>query len=296
MKPTRPSFTAAFVATCRGLAPLLPESAQLALDPYGLRVLGERAEQWMSALMAAPAPVRALAWGPMLPMLPWTLYMQVRTRVLDDALRAFLASGGRQVVILGAGFDARGWRMREALGDAIVYEVDHPATAALKRERFGAHPGVRPLSWNFESTPMSSLPDALASLGHRRDQRTFTLWEGVTMYLTREAFGATLDAVRAYSAARSALAFNYVDRALIDRASIATSAVRAVVRAVGEPFRLGFSPDELRATLSEHGFRVESDRGFEERARELLGERWARVVRRGRRIALVERTTTVIAR
>jgi protein PhnA len=39
---------------------LLPKSAQLALDPSGLRVLRERAEQWIAALMAAPVPVRAV--------------------------------------------------------------------------------------------------------------------------------------------------------------------------------------------------------------------------------------------
>jgi methyltransferase (TIGR00027 family) len=294
MRPERPSFTAAFVAACRGLAPLLPARAQLALDPYGMRVLGARAERWVAKLADAPGPVRALAWAPMLPMFPWALYMQVRTRVIDDALRAFVAGGGRQVVILGAGFDARGWRLREALGDVIVYEVDHPATAALKRERFGAHPFVRALPWNFERDPMPSLVDRLAELGHHRDERTLTLWEGVTMYLTPEAFSATLDAVRAYSAPRSELAFNYIDRALIDRPSVAATVVRAVVRAVGEPFKLGFAPDALRETLREHGFRVLRDRGFEEYAHTLLGERWARVVRRGRRIALVERTATVV--
>lgn len=114
------------------------------------------------------------------------------------------------------------------------------------------------------------------------------------MYLTPEAFSQTLDAVRAYSAERSELAFNYIDRALIERPSLAASTVTAVVRAVGEPFKLGFSPEALREQLREHGFRVEADRGFEEYARELLGDRWARVVRRGRRIALVERTATAV--
>ena len=35
------------------------------------------------------------------------LYMQVRTRVLDDALLAFVRGGGAQIVLLGAGFDCR---------------------------------------------------------------------------------------------------------------------------------------------------------------------------------------------
>jgi O-methyltransferase involved in polyketide biosynthesis len=53
--------------------------------------------------------------------------MQVRTRLLDDAVRNFIDAGGRQLVLLGAGFDCRALRMPE-LDCAQVFEVDHPAT------------------------------------------------------------------------------------------------------------------------------------------------------------------------
>ena len=59
------------------------------------------------------------------------------------------------------------------------------------------------------------LPARLAAAGHDPARPTFTLWEGVTMYLTREALDATLDAVRDYSAPGSVVAFNYADRALV---------------------------------------------------------------------------------
>lgn len=294
MKSERPSFTAAFVATCRGLAPLLPERARLVTDPYGLSVLGPAAETAVDAVARAPAAVRALAWVPMLPMLPWALYMQVRTKVLDDALQSFLAAGGTQVVILGAGFDARAWRLREALGDTVVYEVDHPATARAKRQRFGDHERVRALAFDFETDTLASLPARLEALGHRADAPTFTLWEGVTMYLTEQAFEATLDAVAAYSARGSQLAFNYIDRAIVDRPAPSARAVAAIVSAVGEPFKLGFSPAALATALARHGFHIEDDRGFDEHASRLLPAPWSRVVRRGRRIAVAERTATAV--
>jgi methyltransferase (TIGR00027 family) len=294
MKPERPSLTAAFVAACRGLAPLLPERARLVTDPYGLRVLGPLAEATVDALSRAPAPLRTLAWGPMLPMLPWAIYMQVRTRVLDDALRRFLAEGGAQVVILGAGFDARAWRLGDSLGDTVVYEVDHPATGRAKRARFGEQHRVRALSFDFERDALSSLPERLEALGHRREAPTFTLWEGVTMYLTEQAFEATLGAVRDYSAPRSKLAFNYVDRAIVERPSFAARAVSAIVSAVGEPFKLGFTPPTLASLLARYGLAVEEDLGFDEHAARLLPEPWARVVRAGRRIAVAERTATAV--
>lgn len=292
VKPHRASVTARFVAACRGLGSLLPDSARLVEDPFGARVLGGALASAVGALARAPMPLRLLVWAPLWPMLPWTLYMQVRTRVLDDALRVFVARGGRQLVILGAGFDARGWRLQSDLRGATVFEVDHPATHAAKRALFGDDGAVRALAWDFECEGTRALPERLASIGHDAAEPSFTIWEGVTMYLTPEAFDSTLDAVQRYSAAGSGLAFNYVERSLIDRPSIPARVVATVVRAVGEPFKLGFAPDELCERLAKKGFRVHEDRELSDIAGELLGERWRAVAASGRRFALVERTAT----
>jgi Leucine carboxyl methyltransferase len=50
---------------------------------------------------------------------------------IDDAIRT---AASPQVVILGAGLDGRAWRVSE-LADAIVFEVDHPDSQRMKRER-----------------------------------------------------------------------------------------------------------------------------------------------------------------
>lgn len=292
MKAHRASVTARFVAACRGLGPLLPDSARLVEDPFGARVLGGALASAVRVLSKAPMPLRLAMWAPLLPLLPWTLYMQVRTRVIDDALRAFVARGGRQLVILGAGFDARGWRLRDDLRGATVFEVDHPATHAAKRSLFGDDGAVRALAWDFESEGTGALPERLASIGHDPSQPSFTIWEGVTMYLTPEAFDSTLEAVQRYSAPGSGLAFNYVERSLIDRPSLPARVVGAVVRAVGEPFKLGFAAQELRELLAAKGFCVRDDRELSDIAGELLGDRWRAVAAGGRRFALVERTAT----
>jgi len=218
----------------------------------------------------------------------------VRTRFFDDALAGFVRGGGRQVVILGAGFDARAARLDATLGDARVFEVDHPATQAAKRAALDP-PRVTWLAWDFERDPMSELPARLAAAGHDPSRPTFTLWEGVTMYLSRAALDATLDAVRAYSAGGSALAFNYADRALVERPGAAEAVMLGFVRAVGEPFRAGFDPPEAAAWAAEHGFVVRDDRSFAELARALLPAPWWRLVRLGRRAATAERSAVVHA-
>ena len=107
-----PSLTAAWVALSRTLGRTLPRSAQLADDPYGARFIGPR-----TAFVAAHVPAVAA-----LPFWPFALYMQIRTRVIDDVLRAFVAGGGRQVLILGAGYDCRAARFARELADARVFE------------------------------------------------------------------------------------------------------------------------------------------------------------------------------
>jgi methyltransferase (TIGR00027 family) len=296
MQPRRASFTARFVAASRGLSPLLPSALRLVDDPHGVAFASPVLGALVGAAARLPAAVRALAWGPLLPMLPWAVYMQVRTRFFDDATAGFVRGGGRQVVILGAGFDARATRLRDLLGEARVFEVDHPATQEEKVSALAGAPSrATYLAWDFERDPMTGLPARLAAAGHDPSRPTFTLWEGVTMYLSREALDATLDAVRAYSAPGSVVAFNYADRGLVEHPGAATRAVLWFVRKVGEPFRTGLEAAEVATWAAAHGFTVRDDRSFLELARALLPTPWWRLVRFGRRVATAERSAVVRA-
>src|SRR5512144_2791621 len=58
--------------------------------------------------------------------------MALRTAAIDAAVRDAIADGTTQLVILGAGYDGRAWRMPELSG-VKVFEVDHPATQGDKR-------------------------------------------------------------------------------------------------------------------------------------------------------------------
>lgn len=293
MRSHHASLTATFVAICRSLAPLLPPKAQLVQDPYGIRLAGPMAGKFLHWLERRPAPVHAMVWGTIWPVLPWALYMQIRTRVLDDALLNFLKQGGRQVVILGAGFDARALRLNEYLDSTVVYEIDHPATQAEKHRIFGHTKTVRYLAWDFEKDSMEELPRRLVELGHDTGRPTFTLWEGVTMYLSQEAIEATLTAIRGYSAPGSQVALNYIDRELLEQRSPLSELVRGVVAVVGEPFQSSFYPDELSTLVKNYGFSIQKDDSFADLARDFLPEPWSRLVHGGRRLALSERTAVI---
>ncbi len=284
----KPSRTARFVAVTRALGALLPDEAQLADDPFGARVAGGGVARVAALARQAPRlrPLLRMAAAPMLPMIA---YMQVRTRLIDDVVRRFVGAGGAQLVLLGAGFDARAARLADVLDGARVFEVDHPATQALKRARFGDLPSTF-VPWDFERDQMAGLGERLRALGHEAARPTLTIWEGVTMYLTEPAIADTVAAVRSWSAPRSQLCLSYVDRRQLERPRLATRLVTATVRLWGEPWRFGWDPAELPAWMGAHGFGLVSDEDVDAAGRRLLPPRFARLLRRtgDRHIAVAE--------
>ena len=80
------------------------------------------------------------------------------------------------------------------------------------------------------------------------------------MYLTEPAIDASLRAIRAWSAApASRLAMTYFAKSRISGRRSRRARVQAVVARVGEPWRLGWVPDELPAYLAQRGWSMVRD-------------------------------------
>lgn len=114
--------------------------------------------------------------------------MIVRTKFVDEKLEAAVRDGATQFVILGAGWDTRAYRMPELLRDVRIFEIDQPPTQNWKRRRAvetlgPPPPNVTYLPIDFRTqTP----EQVLATAGYDPKQKTFFLWEGVTMYLPEQ--------------------------------------------------------------------------------------------------------------
>jgi methyltransferase (TIGR00027 family) len=116
-----------------------------------------------------------------------------RTRFIDEALVEAIEDGIEQVVILGAGFDCRAYRLSN-LERARIFEVDHPDTLTAKREHLrralrGLPPHVVFAEIDFNQ---QQIKDVLAASSFDSARRTFFIWEGVTNYLSEQAVDATL--------------------------------------------------------------------------------------------------------
>jgi methyltransferase (TIGR00027 family) len=284
----RPSQTAAFVAAWRALGAYLPPETRLCHDPLGwtfsprlvarLRPIAERFPAATGRLLLA-SPLRRLL-----------LWIQLRTRAIDDMALDFARSGGRQIVLLGAGFDSRSLRLGPELEGARFFEVDHPGTQARKRailESSGLEPNAHFVPWDFERDPLGQLPSTLRSQGLDPERPSLTIWEGVIPYLTEQAIAETLRAVRGFGSDGSRVVLHYIERRRIESRTIWHLAASRM----GEPLRFGWEPSALQQWLSARGFALVSDRGDDDLARELFTRRWTDAFHgAGGRIALAKPT------
>ncbi|HEY0300088.1 MAG TPA: class I SAM-dependent methyltransferase [Rhizomicrobium sp.] len=191
----------------------------------------------------------------------------IRSRYAEDCLREAVGRGVRQYVILGAGLDSFAYRSDLAGEQLRVFEVDHPATQAWKRERLAAAgiavpERVRFVPFDFER---QALRNALVAGSVDLDQPLFVSWLGVTMYLTRAAVLDTLRVI-ASCAAGSEIVFEYVRpvEQLHPLAAAAIEGLKTRAAAVGEPWQSSFDPAELAQAITAIGLHVVADSGPEE--------------------------------
>ncbi len=156
-----------------------------------------------------------------------------------------------QFVILGAGFDTGPYRLPK--GTRVKsFEIDAPKTQAIKREML-AKAGIDSSVVTFVAADFEK-EDWLARLvasGFDPAKPALFLWEGVMLYLEREAVEDMLRKI-ASTAKGSVVAFDYFTTEAIESNALYWRYGRAATRAVGEPFKFGLdSTPPTRERLSE---------------------------------------------
>jgi methyltransferase (TIGR00027 family) len=237
----RASLTAELVALWRALADAGATRVPGFHDPVAREFLG---------------PVTSRLYREHQRPIPALEVIPLRVLTIDAALTRAVDAGARQLVLLGAGFDTRAWRM-DMLEKVRVFEVDHPATQQVKRTR-AAHlsPRCAALTYVPVDFARDRLDDALATAGHDPRAPTVWIWEGVLMYLTDAALRGTLATVRALSAPGSTLIIHYHSP---DPPGAVSALRHGLFQVLFEPHVGLRTADVLRAELEAAGFAVQTD-------------------------------------
>lgn len=245
-----PSLTAEVVCLSRALEHARPPADRRLVDPFAARFL--RGPLALTA-RAAGAGLRP----PVLAAGALHNFVVARHRLMDEALLAALAAGAEQVVVLGAGYDARAHRFAAELTGRPVWEVDAPPTQGRKRRVVARHEELARADVRYVPVDFGheDFAERLVDAGFPVGARTFFAWEGVSMYLPPSAVRATLDALAHLGGPGSRVAADFwapPDGPTAWRHAVALGA--QAFRVIGEPLRFSLPPDVAPSYFEASGF------------------------------------------
>jgi methyltransferase (TIGR00027 family) len=245
----RPSRTAQRVAMRRAAHQIIDDPKVLD-DPLAVAIVGREAASTISATSDRFSPVASFMRA----------FMAARARFAEDELAQAVQRGVSQFVILGAGLDTFAYRNPHP--NLRVFEVDHPATQAWKRQRLAAENIPIPDSVTYAAVDFNTqtLADGLRAANFHAGSPAFFSWLGVTMYLPADTVYATLRLIHTMSP-ENGVVFDYtVPRANLNlTGKLIFDAILRRVAAAGEPFQGFFDPPDLAAKLREIGYRHVED-------------------------------------
>jgi methyltransferase (TIGR00027 family) len=257
MKPNEPSRTALMIARQRAAHQLL-DQASILDDPFAMKILREDEKDVLQ--FANKHPLASIG----------RLFTAARSRIAEDALSRAVERGVRQIVILGAGLDTFALRNPRAALEIPIYEVDHPATQAWKRERlaeaeFALPPGLIFVPVDFERDDTGEgVGEKLVAAGFQQNAPAFFTWLGVVPYLTQDAIGRTLDYIS--SIPNSEVVFDYMEppEAFSEELRQIEKARAEQLEKMGERSDSRFEPANMAAILRSHGFGDLEDIDFQQ--------------------------------
>jgi methyltransferase (TIGR00027 family) len=261
-----PSFAGLATAAYRVTELYLPEQKRIIDDRFTMKLLPPAWQAILTPLFLPGIRQLLLAWRErQAPGVQGSLLC--RTRTIDDALGEALEQGVEQVVILGAGFDSRPYRI-PGIDRTSVFEVELPGPQKLKRERLIKALGRIPSHVVFVPIDFErqKLEDVMEEVNFRTGIQTFFIWEGVTQYITADAVDDTLRYVARVGGAGSEIVFTYILRRIItgeDRSQAEERIVSFAAR-VGSPWKFGFDPDEVDKYLAARGLSLIEEPGAQE--------------------------------
>jgi methyltransferase (TIGR00027 family) len=237
------SRTAIGVATLRAAHQLLDGEPKVLVDPIAELLLDPEARALVHSNPPSLQTVGAKALR---------AHVITRSRWAEDRLAEAAGRGIGQLLVLGAGLDSFAYRQPEWARGLRIFEVDHPDSQRVKRERLAA--GGVALPGNLEFVPIdfeqTRLAEGLARSGFDAKRPAFVSCLGVFVYLTTEA----VDEVFSYVASLprgSEIVFTFSSSAAEKGEP---SPLAAMAAKVGEPWLSHLFEEELFPKLTKMGF------------------------------------------
>ena len=253
------SKTAVIVAGHRFDESQKPEGERICYDPYAIHFVTPELRELNKDPLKAKAMLESLGNVGIL-LLGMSNSTRARVRYFDDFVKASIDKGLKQLVILGAGYDTRAYRIEglNGKGNINVFEVDHPATQEVKtvkiKEIFGGLPDhvvYVPIDLMTEN-----LGEKLLGSGYDKSKQTLFPMEGLLMYLPPATVDRILSFIVENSDKESAIIFDYYPQSVVDGSSELEVGriTHDYLAKIGEPLLFGIKEGMVEEFLEKRGF------------------------------------------
>lgn len=162
-----------------------------------------------------------------------------------------------QFVILGAGLDTFSFTNADSKVD--IYELDHPDTAAYKKEKIDSLNLVIPKNLHFIGIDFTKqkLDDVLKASSLDVNVPTFATILGVSYYLPLDVFAHTLKVLKDFFKAKMRVVFDYPDETTVNhKASKRVLKLASMTRKLGENMVFAFPYEAVKEEIEKAGLGV----------------------------------------
>lgn len=248
------SKTAERVAILRAKESMKPDGERICFDPYAIHFISPGILEWATH---NPEEVRAMQERTerLVPGLDNSII--ARVRYFDDFISRSIDEGVVQLVILGAGYDSRPYRI-DGLKKIRSFEVDHPATQAAKIEKIRKIFGLLPDHIVYVPVDLAkdNLGLKLLEKGYDRSLKTLFIMEGLLMYLSPETVDDIFSFIAKNSGKGSAILFDYYIQSVVDGSCelLAGKNIHNQLVQLGEPLEFGINEGAVETFLESCGF------------------------------------------
>jgi methyltransferase (TIGR00027 family) len=232
----------------------LPENERVFEDPYAHYFFPEEIREQVRG--AAAAKAERAKYEQLMPGMNGAIV--ARIRYIDECVSKGLREGLQQMVIIGAGYDTRAYRIKGVSEGLRVFEVDHPETQVFKKATIQSIFGKLPKHVAYVPVVFGQdrLDRKLIEQGYDPGLKTLFIVEGLLMYIPPPAVDLLLAFIAYESSPGSALVGDYFDISVIEGTCPRqeAQALKKFVEAEGAPLQFGIPEKEVEAFFIAKGF------------------------------------------
>ena len=232
----------------------LPEDERVFEDPYAQYFFPDEIREQLQSVASVKA--ERAKYEQLMPGINGALV--ARIRFIDECLAKSLREGLNQMVIIGAGYDTRAYRIKGVSEALKVFEVDHPETQAFKKNTVLSIFGELPKHVIYVPVVFGQehLDQKLIEQAYNPELKTLFIIEGLLMYIPPPAVDLLLSFIVHKSGPGSALVADYFDNSVIEGTNPRQEAqvLRKFVEAEGTSLQFGVPEDDVEAFFTARGF------------------------------------------